>query len=147
MVNAKSIALTINGKRELEEELDRRKNQERTRIKEAIKEAREQGDLSENADYSSAREEQSANETRIQEIEEIIKNSYIVDSTFITVKYVKLNKVVNLEICGSETNPYSGKISLDSPLAKAVSGHKAGDKIIMTTENGHDVELELISIK
>ena len=56
MVNTKSVELTINGKRELEEELDRRKNQDRTRIKEAIKEAREQGDLSENADYAAARE-------------------------------------------------------------------------------------------
>lgn len=147
MVNAKSVALTINGKKELEEELDRRKNQDRTRIKEAIKEAREQGDLSENADYASAREEQSANETRIQEIEEILKNSYIVDVTYITVKYVKLNKIENFEICGSETDPFKKKISLDSPLARAIAGHKAGDKIIMTTESGHDVELELLSIK
>lgn len=147
MVNAKSTELTLSGKRELEEELDWRKNQERTRIKEAIKEAREQGDLSENADYASAREEQSNNESRILEIEEKLKHAKIVDVKYITVKYVKLNKVEEFQICGSESDPFKKKISSDSPLAKAVEGHKAGDKIIMTTESGHDVELELLSYK
>ena len=106
MVNTKSVELTINGKRELEEELDRRKNQDRTRIKEAIKEAREQGDLSENADL-----------------------------------------VKDFQICGSESDPFLGKISTDSPLAKAVLSHRVGEKFIMTTENGIDVELELLSLK
>ncbi|MGM9969564.1 MAG: transcription elongation factor GreA [Anaeroplasma sp.] len=145
MVN-NQIDLTINGKLELEAELDRRKNQDRTRIKEAIKEAREQGDLSENADYASAREEQASNEARIAEIENILKHARIVEETKITVRYVKLNKIQTYEICGSESNPFEGKISNDSPLAKAVYGHKAGDIFFMTTESGTDIELELIAI-
>ena len=145
MVN-NQIDLTINGKLELEAELDRRKNQDRTRIKEAIKEAREQGDLSENADYASAREEQAANEARITEIENILKHARIVEETKITVRYVKLNKTQTFEICGSESNPFECKISNDSPLAKAVYGHKAGDTFFMTTESGNDIEIELVAI-
>ena len=147
MVNTKSVELTINGKRELEEELDRRKNQDRTRIKEAIKEAREQGDLSENADYAADREEQSSNEARILEIEELLKNARIVEITYVTVKYIKQNLVKDFQICGSESDPFLGKISTDSPLAKAVLSHRVGEKFIMTTENGIDVELELLSLK
>lgn len=147
MMNTKQFDLTINGKRELEEELDKRKNEERTRIKEAIKEAREQGDLSENADYASAREEQAQNEARILEIEEILKHANIIETTYVTIKYVKLNKIEKYEICGSETNPFEKKISNDSPLARAVANKKPGDRFFMTTESGKDIELELVSIK
>ena len=143
----KQIDLTRNGKLELESELNRRINVDRTRIAQAIKEAREQGDLSENADYSSAREEQANNEARIQEIEEILKHAHIVDIIYVTVKYLDLNKTVDYEICGSESDPFNNKISNDSPLAKAVLAHKKGDKFIMTTESGKDVRLELVSIK
>ncbi|MBQ3253953.1 MAG: transcription elongation factor GreA [Acholeplasmatales bacterium] len=146
MIN-NQIDLTINGKLELEAELDRRKNQDRTRIKEAIKEAREQGDLSENADYAAAREEQAANEAKILEIENILKHARIIEETKITVRYVKLNKIESYEICGSESNPFEKKISNDSPLARAVSGRKPGDRVFMTTESGKDIELELISIE
>ena len=58
-----------------------------------------------------------------------------------------MNKVVDYEICGSESDPFNNKISNDSPLAKAVLAHKKGDKFIMTTESGKDVRLELLSIK
>ena len=87
MVNAKQIDLTVSGKKELEEELEWRKVSERDRIKEAIKVAREQGDLSENADYTSAREEQSKNEARITEIEDMLKHARIVEVT--TIKIAK----------------------------------------------------------
>ncbi len=147
MQNSKQIDLTRNGKLELEEELNRRKNQDRTRIATAIKEAREQGDLSENADYSSAREEQALNEARIQEIENILKHAHIVDIIYVKVKYLDLGKEVDYEICGSESDPFHNKISNDSPLAKAIMNHKKGDKFIMTTESGKDVRLELVSIK
>ena len=147
MANGKQIDLTRNGKLELEAELNRRINQDRSRIAQAIKEAREQGDLSENADYSSAREEQANNEARIQEIEEILKHTHIVDIIYVTVKYLDMNKTVDYEICGSESDPFHNKISNDSPLAKAVLAHKNGDKFIMTTESGKDVRLELVSIK
>ncbi len=147
MADVKQIEITRTGKEELEKELSWRKNDERNRIGNAIKEAREQGDLSENADYKSAREEQSANESRIQEIEHVLKYAHIVDIIYIKVRYLDLNKDVDYEICGSESDPFKNKISSDSPLAKAIAGHKKGDKFIMTTESGKDLRLELLSIK
>lgn len=147
MADVKQIDVTRTGKEELERELSWRKNDERTRIAISIKEAREQGDLSENADYKSAREEQSANESRIQEIEHILKYAHIVDIIYIKVKYIDLNKEVEYEICGSESDPFRNKISSDSPLAKAIEGHKKGDKFIMTTESGKDIKIELLSIR
>ena len=147
MSNAEQIYLTVNGKKSLEKELEFRKNEERDRIKNAIKEAREQGDLSENADYASAREEQSANESKIIEIEETLKHAIIVDEQKIRVLYVDLNKEAEDTICGSESNPFEGKISSDSPLAKAILDHKAGDVVFMTTESGKEIKLKLISIE
>ncbi len=147
MAEVKQIDITRTGKQELEEELAKRKNEIRTKIVTAIREAREQGDLSENADYKSAREEQSANESRIQEIEHILKYAHIVDVIYVKVRYTDLKKDVEYEICGSESDPFRNKISNDSPLAKAIAGHKKGDKFIMTTESGKDIRLELLSIK
>ncbi|MBQ9124558.1 MAG: transcription elongation factor GreA [Acholeplasmatales bacterium] len=132
---------------ELKKELDERKNVTSKKILDAIKEAREQGDLSENADYASARENQAANEARILEIEEFLKHVKIIETTFVTVKYIRLNKVETYQICGSEFNPFEKKISTDSPLAKAVFGHKPGDKFFMTTESGKDIELYLEDVK
>ena len=80
MVNVKQTEITEKYKKELEEELEHRKVVLRTEIGDAIKEAREQGDLSENADYSSAREKQAQNEARITEIEEILKHAKIVQT-------------------------------------------------------------------
>ena len=147
MAETKQIDITRTYKQELESELAWRKNDERTRIVQAIREAREQGDLSENADYKAAREEQVVNEARIQEIENILKNARIIESIFIKVRYLDLKKDEEYEICGAESDPFKKKISNDSPLARAVAGHKKGDKFIMTTESGKDIRLELLSIK
>lgn len=146
MVNNKKQQITEKYKKELEEQLEYRKVTLRTEIGNAIKEAREQGDLSENADYSSAREKQSENEAKIAEIEEILKYAEIVKTTHIVVKYVALNKIDEYDISGSESNPFEKKISSESPLAKAVSGHKKGDIVTMTTEAGKDIKVEIISI-
>ena len=141
MVNAKQIDLTVSGKKELEEELEWRKVSERDRIKEAIKVAREQGDLSENADYTSAREEQSKNEARITEIEDMLKHARIVEVTTIKIRYVAKNLVKEFQICGSETDPFSGKISNESPLAKALMTHKIGDVVTVGVAKPYDVEI------
>ena len=146
-MNVKQIDLTKEGKKALEEELEFWTVTERDRIKEAIKVAREQGDLSENADYTSAREEQSKNEARISEIEDILKHAHIVEITTVKVRYIQKNQVKTYQICGSETDPFAGKISNESPLAKAVLNHKAGDHVFMTTESGKDMELEILEIK
>ena len=147
MENKKVIDLTTVGKQELEEELDRRVNIDRERIKQAIKEAREQGDLSENADYSAAREDQTANEARIFEIQNILKNARIVDIVNVEVEYVDTKKVVKYQICGSESDPFVGKISNDSPLAKGCLSHSKGQTFIITTESGKDLKVKLIDKK
>ena len=147
MMNVKQIDLTKEGKKALEDELEFRTVTERDRIKEAIKVAREQGDLSENADYTSAGEEQSKNEARISEIEDMLKHAHIVEITTVKVKYIQKNQIKTYQICGSETDPFAGKISNESPLAKAVLNHKVGDRVFMTTEAGKDMELEILEIK
>ena len=147
MADAKQIDITRTYKTELETELAWRKNDERTRIVQAIREAREQGDLSENADYKASREEQVVNEARIQEIENILKNAHIIESRFVKIRYIDLKKEVEYEICGAESDPFNNKISDESPLAKAINGHKKGDKVTMTTESGKDIKIEILSIK
>ena len=146
MAEFKVVEITAKRKEELEKELEWRKNTERDRILTAISEARAQGDLSENADYSSARDAQSKNEAAIAELEETLKHVKIIQATRIKVKYVALKETAEYLVSGSESNPFEGKISAESPLAKAVIGHKAGDTVYMTTEAGKDVEIEIISI-
>ncbi len=146
MADVKVVEITAKRKEELEKELEWRKNTERDRILTAISEARAQGDLSENADYSSARDAQSKNEAAIAELEETLKHVKIIQATRIKVKYVALNEIQEYLVSGSESNPFDGKISAESPLAKAVIGHKAGDTVYMTTENGKDVEIKIIEI-
>ena len=147
MENKKVVDLTTVGKQELEEELDRRVNIDRERIKQAIKEAREQGDLSENADYSAAREDQTANEARIFEIQNILKYARIVDIVNVEVEYVDTKKVYKYQICGSESDPFNGKISNDSPLAKGCLAHSKGQTFTITTDSGKELKVKLLSKK
>lgn len=138
--------LTKEGEQNLKDELERLKTVDRVRIREAIKDAREQGDLSENADYSSAREQQASIEARILEIENILKHAKILDVTRVTVKYLDRNKVFTYEIVGTiEADPFAGKISNDSPLGKAITNHKVGDIFYITTESGKELKLELVA--
>ena len=146
MADFKVVEITAKRKEELEKELEWRKNTERDRILTAISEARAQGDLSENADYSSARDAQSKNEAAIAELEETLKHVKIIQATRIKVRYVALKETAEYLVSGSESNPFEGKISAESPLAKAVIGHKAGDTVYMTTENGKDVEIKILEI-
>ena len=148
MVNKDEIyELTRNGERELREELEKLKTVDRVQIREAIKEAREQGDLSENADYSSAREQQANIEARILEIENILKHAKILEVTRVTVKYLEMDKTATYEIVGTiEADPFAGKISNDSPLGKVVTNHKVGDEFYITTESGKELKLLLVSM-
>ena len=146
MADVKVVEITAKRKEELEKELEWRKNTERDRILTAISEARAQGDLSENADYSSARDAQSKNEAAIAELEETLKHVKIIQAKHVKVRYIALKETAEYLISGSESNPFEGKISAESPLAKAVLGHKAGDTVYMTTENGKDVEIKIVEI-
>ena len=130
----KSISITAAGKKELEAELNELiKN--RPAIAEKIATARAFGDLSENEEYSSARNEQKMAETRILEIQEILKSAKIIKA--VKRDSVALGSTVVLDMGGrkvtytlvgaTEANPLEGKISNESPIGKAVMGKKAGD--------------------
>ena len=143
MANEKETLLTKEGLQELEKELNRRKGEERERILKDIADARSQGDLSENADYTSARENQVKNEQRISEIEEIIKNVKIIRAKKIVVR-LNNGPEQTYEIRGSESDPFKNHISSESPLARACEGHTNGDEFNMHTESGKDISVKLI---
>jgi transcription elongation factor GreA len=77
----------------------------------------------------------------------MLKHARIVEITTIKIRYLAKNLVKEFQVCGSETDPFAGKICNESPLAKAVLGHKAADHVFMTTETGKDMEIEVIEIK
>lgn len=139
----KKYKITLNGKKELESELKELIGR-RSHIADKISEARDFGDLSENAEYDVAREEQGLIETRIAEIEDIITNADIIknsDSSKITLgSEVELKvgkKHVTYTIVGPvEADPLEGKISNESPIGIALMGKKAGDKVDITTLKG-----------
>ncbi|MBQ9018595.1 transcription elongation factor GreA [Candidatus Saccharibacteria bacterium] len=132
----KNINLTAEGKKELENELAEL-IANRSVIAEKIATAREFGDLSENEEYSSARNEQKLAESRIMEIQEILKNAKIIrggkrDSVSLgaTVVLDMGGKKVEYVLVGpTEANPLEGKISNESPIGKAISGHKANETV------------------
>ncbi len=149
--------LTEQGKIELENELEHLKSVDRPKNIEAIQEARAQGDLSENADYDAAREEQRRIEGRIFEIENILKNVKIIESDnsnkinigkTVTLEYVALKKTFTYDIVGTiESDPFSGRISNDSPLGKALIGHKPNDVVTFTTEAGKEQKVLIKDVK
>ena len=130
----------------MEEELNDRQTNVRQRIANAIKEAKEQGDLSENAEYSEAKSQQSENEARIAVLESTIKNSQVVDDSASTDGLIKIgsdvgvkfnNKEVTFHIVGaSEADPTNFKISNESPIGKALLGKKVGDEAKVETPSG-----------
>ena len=137
--------LTKEGFEDVEKELAFRKDVERPRILQAIAEARANGDLSENADYSAAREAQSENEAKIVELENIVKNHKIIENTTITVEYVDLKKNYTFKVVGtSEADPKNGKISKESPLGKAIVGKRVGSVFTFTSEAGREMKVKLL---
>ena len=147
MEKNKTIELTRAGKAEYEAELNRRINEDRPRITAAIAEARAQGDLSENADYSAAKEEQANNEQRIKEIQELLKNVKIVDAIKIKVHYIDLKKDFEGLIAGSESNLSQNKISNESPLGKACLAHEVGETFVIKNAAGEDLKVKLLEKK
>ncbi len=146
----KIVDLTKEGKAELEKELKDR-IAERETIKEKIATARAFGDLSENEDYSAARNEQKLNETRISEIEEILKNAKVIANR--GHEKVGMGAKVTVSLGGKkytysvvgpvEANPLEGKISDASPIGKALLGKRAGEEYVLPNGNkGKIVEVE-----
>jgi transcription elongation factor GreA len=148
--------LTQQGLEDLKAELERLKTVDRVKNLEALKEARAQGDLSENADYDAARDEQAQIEARIKEIEGILKNYEIIKKS--RSKIISIGKTVVLKvgdmpeetynIVGSlEADPLKNRISNESPIGKGILGYKKGDTVIIKTETGRDVEVTIVDVK
>ncbi len=142
------VPMTIEGFKSLEAELHRLKAEERPRIIQAIAEARSHGDLSENAEYHAAKEAQGFNEARVAELEDKINRAEIVDTSKLTGTSVKFGATVHLEdedtgekvkykIVGDlEADVKAGKISISSPIARALIGKSKGDTAEVTTPKG-----------
>lgn len=148
----KTYQITDEGKKELELELEELKSR-RGSIADKIAEARDFGDLSENAEYDSAREEQGLVESRIAEIEDILLNAELIkagkSSKVILGSKVELKtgkKSVTYTIVGPvEADPLEGKISNESPIGEALMGKKVGDAISITTPKG-EISYEIVNI-
>lgn len=149
----KMYQITAEGKKELEKELDTLKAR-RGEIADKIAEARDYGDLSENAEYDAAREEQGLVESRIAEIEDILLNAELIKSggkskIGIGSKVELKNgaKTVAYHVVGPvEANPIEGKISNESPIGVALMGKKVGDKTTVSTPKG-EINYEVVAVK
>ncbi len=152
---AKTVYLTQEGYEELKQELDDLINIKRPANIKAIKEARALGDLSENAEYDAARNEQAELEGRIQKLEQIMENVSIIENmdtskvsigNTVSIKYVDDGEEDEYQIVGSqEANPFESKISNESPIAKALLGKKVGDIVDVESPNGvYQIEITLI---
>ena len=142
------IPITSDGKLKVEDELKNLKTIERPRIISSIAEARAHGDLSENAEYHAAKEEQAHNETRIMELEDLLSKAEVIDPSKLTGKDIKFgakvllidldtNEEANYQIVGDiESDFKEKKISISSPIAKALIGKSVGDEVDVNTPGG-----------
>jgi transcription elongation factor GreA len=144
----KKVMLTYEGLKKLEAELEELKIVRRKDVAEKIKEARGQGDLSENAEYDAAKEEQGEIETRIVELEKILRNAQVIDEDEVQLDVINVgcrvklydtefDEEVDYLIVGStEADPTEGKISNESPVGAALMGHKVGEVVDVEVPEG-----------
>lgn len=144
----KKNILTYEGLKKYEDELQELKVVRRQEVAQKIKEAREQGDLSENAEYDAAKDEQRDIEARIEELEKILKNAEVVDEEEVDLNKINIgckvkildvefNEELEYKIVGStEANSLKGKISNESPVGKALMGAKVGESVAVETQAG-----------
>ena len=156
--NVKKSIITYKGLKKLQDELEDLKVNQRAAIAEKIKEAREQGDLSENAEYDAAKDEQAHIEGRITEIEELLKHVEVVDeddvqkdkvSVGCTVRLldVELGDEMEYQLVGaSESNSLAGKISNEAPVGKSIVGATVGQTVTVETEAG-SFDYKILEIK
>ncbi|WP_320141343.1 transcription elongation factor GreA [uncultured Cohaesibacter sp.] len=152
------IPMTPAGYQALSEELKQRSSEERPRIIAAISEARAHGDLSENAEYHAAKEQQSLNEGRISELEEKLSRAEVIDVTKMSGNTIKFGATVTMvdedteeektyQIVGDvEADLKKGKISLSSPIARALIGKQVEDSVEVTAPGGSK-SYEILEIK
>jgi len=146
MSNTKEVYLTLDGLNSLKEELNYLKVEKRAEVINALKDARALGDLSENAEYDAARNEQAIVESKILELEAMIENAVIIKEVQtdkvaignnVKIEYIEDNDVEVYSIVGSkEADPFNNKISNESPIAKAILGLSVGDIASVESPNG-----------
>ncbi|ANB59926.1 transcription elongation factor GreA [Anoxybacteroides amylolyticum] len=158
MANEKQYPMTKEGKEKLEQELEYLKTVKRKEVVERIKIARGFGDLSENSEYDAAKDEQAFVEARIQTLENMIRNAQIIEEDTTNPGVVSLGKSVTFielpdgeeetyTIVGSaEADPFEGKISNDSPIAKSLMGKKVGDEVSVQTPGG-EMLVKIVAVK
>jgi transcription elongation factor GreA len=158
LATEKVFPMTLAGKEKLVQELEYLKTVKRKEVVERIKIARSFGDLSENSEYDSAKEEQAFVEGRITTIENMIRNAKIIEEGEIASDSVSLGRSVTFvelpdgeeetyTIVGSaEADPFEGKISNDSPIAKSLIGKKVGDQVTVQTPGG-EMNVRIVSIQ
>ncbi len=146
---------TREGIEKLQNELEERKGELRQSIAAAIKEAKEQGDLSENAEYSDAKSRQNENESRILELEALLKDA-VVSKKHKASDIVNIGSTLQVKIAGkdatfimvgsNEADPGQGKISIESPLGKEFMGKKAGERVELQAPAGK-LKYEIVSVR
>ena len=156
MKKENTFIMTVEGFLEAENELNELKNVRRPEVIKALKEARALGDLSENAEYDAARNEQAELEGRIQKIEQIMENVSIIENVdnskvsignTVTIRYIDDDETDEYQIVGSqEANPFESKISNESPIAQALLNRKVGEIVDVNSPNGV-YQVEITSIK
>ncbi|KRL95638.1 transcription elongation factor GreA [Limosilactobacillus equigenerosi] len=155
----KTFPMTLEGKAKLEAELEEFRTVRRPEVINRIKIARSYGDLSENSEYESAKDEQSFVEGRILQIENMLQYAEIIDNDDVASDEVTLGRTVTFKelpdeepesytIVGeSESDPMSGKISNESPMAKSLLGHKVGEKVSVELPAGGSMDVEILDVK
>ena len=157
MADSKKRLLTYAGLKALEDELENLKVVKRKEVAAKIREAREQGDLSENAEYDAAKEEQAQIEAEIREMEDILLNCKIIDKptnegevsigSTVTVYDEEFDENLVLQILGStESNPAKGIISNNSPVGSALRGKKIGERVTIKLDSG-DITYKIVDVK
>ena len=155
----KETQITAEGLKKLEEELAQRKGPIREEIVERLKEARAQGDLSENSEYDQAKEDQGKNESRIVELEQMIKTAVIIDTSSsgkegivslgctVILKDVETGEEETYTVVGTtEADPFNNKISNESPVGTAILGKKIHDVVVANTPAG-ELSYEILEVK
>lgn len=150
--------LTLAGKAKLQEELAELKGPRREEIARRLKHAIEMGDLSENADYHAAKEDQGFLEGRIQQIEAILSSATLIEDTDINTSVVQIGNTVTLQednepeetfiiVGANEANPRERKISYESPMGSALMGHKKGETVEVILPNNSTLKIKILKIE
>ena len=157
MAEEKTFPMTLEGKKKLEDELEEYRLKRRPEVIKRIKIARSYGDLSENSEYESAKDEQAMVESRIAQIENMLQYAEIIDNEDVDKDEVSMGRTITIQelpdeepeeyqIVGeSESDPFNGKISTESPMAKGLLGRKVGEVVEVEVPNG-TIKLKIVKV-